>query len=86
MKKIAKDVALATILSILGGYQKIKVVDRIDRYVEPNAKVIYEGYLIDRERDTFNDDQMHAKVVEIKSDNDVIVISICTAWEALRML
>lgn len=84
MKK--NNVTLAAILPLLGGFQKIKVVDQRERYVEPDAEVIYEDYKINMNPGTLTDDQKRAKVIGIRSLNGVIIISLCTAWEAKGML
>jgi len=86
MKKISKDVALATILRLIGGWQKVKVIDLKERYVDNSGEVIFEGHLIDRNQETFSTTQEYAKVVEIRSMDNTTVIYICTAWEALGIL
>lgn len=87
MKRIANDVALATILYFVGGLQKIKVID-LDRktrysynYINRNCgegKVIFDGMLKDKRYDTFDYKHEHAKIVGIETDGDVLVLYICT--------
>lgn len=84
MKK--KNIELATLVPIISGFQKIKIVDLQERYVDVGAEVIYEGRRLDLKQDTFTDIQKRANVVDIRSIKDVTIISICTAWEAKGML
>lgn len=84
MKK--NSVTLAALLPLIGGYQKVKIEDRQELYVEPNAEILYEGYRIDLKQDTLTDDQKKAKVISVKAIKDVMIISICTAWEEKGML
>lgn len=84
MKK--NSVTLAALLPLIGGYQKIKIEDRQELYVEPNAEVIFEGFRIDFQQHTYSDKQKQAKVISVKAIKDVMIISICTTWEAKGML
>jgi hypothetical protein len=80
------NVTLAALLPLIGGYQKIRIEDRQELYVEPTEEIIYEGYSIDLKHDTLTDDQKKAKVISVKAIKDVMIISICTTWEAKGML
>lgn len=84
MKKISNDVALKTILYIIKGTQKIKVIDFKKRYentTNGEHKVVFEGFFKDVNYDTFNYWQERASIFSIIPDNDVLVIGICTSEE-----
>ena len=82
MKRIANDIALQTILYLIGGLQKIRVFDYKNEYeisVGGARTEVFSGQYKDTNLDTFNYKQLHAKVRKIMPSGDELVIGICTA-------
>lgn len=82
MKRVASNVALQTVLYIIGGLQKIRVIDYENGYeasVRGKHKEIFRGQYKDRRYDTFNFWQERAAVRNIQPRGDELIIGICTA-------
>lgn len=82
MKRVANNVALQTVLYIIGGLQKIRVIDYENEYeasVRGKHKEIFRGQYKDKSFDTFNFKQERAAVRSIQPDGDELIIGICTA-------
>lgn len=80
MKKIANKVALQTVLYVISGLQKIRVVDR-DNDWKKSGTVIFEGKYNDWPvREQLNK-WMYASVHGIEIDGDTLVFQIITKYE-----
>ena len=84
MKRIANEVALQTVLYVIGGLQKIRVIDYKNEYeaqTRGDHTEIFHGLYKDKTYDTFNYKQEHAAVRSIEPDGDELVIGICTVTD-----
>lgn len=87
MKRIANEVALQTVLYVIGGLQKIRVIDYKNEHeaqTRGDHTEIFNGLYKDRKYDTFNYKQEHAAVRSIEPDGDELVIGICTMTDKYK--
>lgn len=81
MKRIMNDVALQTVLYLVGGLQKVRIIDKDNWWyateptVKENDRVVFEGLYKDAD---IRDLERHTKITSIQTDNDTLVILICT--------
>lgn len=82
MKRVANNVALQTLLYVVGGNQKIRIEDReTNQQTGRTHKVVFEGHekdwcFLDR-----RDRELHATVHAIETDGDTLVFRIDTSNE-----
>ena len=88
MKKIAKNVSLRTILNLLSGFQKIRILD-VNEYAfllqrnYEDANVVYEGRVVDFniKDENYSDKYLKAAVLHIFECVEYIVIVLYTKGE-----
>lgn len=88
MKRVANKVAVQTILYVLPGYQKIRIIDYKndgDLYKRENGEVVYDGKCYDPTK-TFSDycrlakyerSQLHG----LYPDGETLVFEVATVFE-----
>jgi hypothetical protein len=92
MKRIANDVALATICYCIHGTQRIRIVDFPDEYAliyKKDGAVVYEGFLGDAMYSYKYSKYFDSKVHGIEFDEDenghlVMVFHLFTAFEQYK--
>ena len=83
MKRIANNVAVATVLYTISGLQAVKIIDYPTQYdcsICKNGEVVFDGL----EKDLLGYKMIkytHAKVEGIRIENGTIVFDVCTKYE-----
>ena len=86
MKRIANDVAVATVLYTISGLQAVKIVDYPTEYdcsFGRNGVVVFDGL----EKDLYDykmTKYTHAKVQGIRIENGTIVFDVFTKYEEYK--
>lgn len=86
MKRIANDIAVASVLYTISGLQKIKIIDYPTQYDCSNRKngaVVFDGF----EKDTYGyklAKYTEAKVYGIRIEDDAIVFDVFTKFEEYK--
>lgn len=81
MKKIMNNVALQTVLYVVSGLQKVRIIDKGNWWYESeptvgeNDRVVFEGLYKDANIPSM---ERHTKVTGVHTDNDTLIILICT--------
>lgn len=86
MKRIANDVAVATICYVMYGSQKIKIVDYESTYACSNKKngvVVYDGTVLDSLGYKYTK-YFEAKCYGLEVEDDKIVFSVVTKFEQYK--
>lgn len=86
MKRIANDVAVATICYVLSGLQKIKIVDYESTYActyNKNGTVVYEGIVANAFGYKYSK-YFESKCYDLNLDGDTMVFSIITKFEQYK--
>lgn len=86
MKRIANDVAVATICYVISGLQKIKIVDYESTYACSNNKngvVVYEGTVANSLGYKYSK-YFESKCYGLDLEDDTIVFSVVTKFEEYK--
>lgn len=83
MKRIYNDMPLQTLLYVVGGLEKIRIIDYANSYeamMEGKHSIVYEGLMKDSSRALLRKHD-YAKVRGIYVKDGVLEIGICTFYE-----
>lgn len=86
MKRIAENVAVATICYVLSGLQKIRIVDYDSSYActyKKNGTVIYDGTVADSLGYKYTK-YFESKCYGLDLEDDTIVFSVVTKFEQYK--
>lgn len=79
MKRIANNVALQSLLYVVGGLQRVRVVDYKNTWTKEIDHVVFDGLYKDAR---FSWQEEHCKIVSVDADGDTLVIGISTREDA----
>ena len=83
MKRVMNEVALQTLLYVVGGLEKIRIKDYANSYaamMDGKHSIVYEGLMKDSSRALLHKHE-YARVRGIDVKDGVLEIGICTAYE-----